>query len=224
MEGKQDAIDEFLSDWLMMKKDWEDYHITRKYKHHMTSEYAPYPAPFAPEGYGFILIDFVSKTLISSQNYTSFTRITASDMFIPAPDEGPEDYTTTWERYLQVDAMNGLQSFYTNKETSEELNAHILNINRQGLYEVAFPSNIASIQDKIAYASKYSRNRHTERRSSMGIFAITPPSGWVFTELKDESDPQVADELMTMLAHIDWPITQKQEQDFYAFYNNEEEQ
>lgn len=75
LAGEQAAIDEALKSWLEMKADWEANRDTGKFQHRMTEVYAPYPFGLKPFEYGFIVTDFVTKTIVSCQHYTNPTRL-----------------------------------------------------------------------------------------------------------------------------------------------------
>lgn len=89
LAGEQAAIDEALESWLGMKADWEANRETGKFRHNMTEVYAPYPFGLRPSEYGFIVTDFVTKTIISCQHYTNMTRLFIHDWMLPEQEREP---------------------------------------------------------------------------------------------------------------------------------------
>lgn len=83
--GEPEAFAAAIESWLSMKDDWERNRATGKFENNMTKVYAPYPFGLRPSEYGFIVTDFVTKTMISCQHYTTLGR------FFLYPSEFRED-------------------------------------------------------------------------------------------------------------------------------------
>lgn len=71
-------IRQWMNRWFEMKRDWEknkDRKVKKgeeRYKFPMTDAYAPYPAPFAPDEYGIVILDLQKNYVLSSNHYSSF--------------------------------------------------------------------------------------------------------------------------------------------------------
>lgn len=74
MNEDRTHLDEYLKQWFEMKDDWEKNKDTQQFQFPMTSVYFP-SIGFAPQEYGFVCLDFKSKTLISYQEYTSLNKM-----------------------------------------------------------------------------------------------------------------------------------------------------
>lgn len=72
-------VKRYLSQWLEMKVDWEENRGTKKFKHLMTSVYAPYPGLLAPNYYGIVVFDLMKNVVVSNQGYTAFSRSFVTD-------------------------------------------------------------------------------------------------------------------------------------------------
>jgi hypothetical protein len=71
LHEKKEAVDYALETWRNMAADYEANHATGEFEIDMTPVYAPYPYGLRPSEYGVIVTDFQTKTIISSQHYTS---------------------------------------------------------------------------------------------------------------------------------------------------------
>lgn len=78
LNGDQAVIDETLSHWLGLKADWEANHETKQFKNPVTPLYAPYPFGMKPSEYGMVVVDFISKKVLSLQGYSNLGSIFAS--------------------------------------------------------------------------------------------------------------------------------------------------
>jgi hypothetical protein len=67
-------IAEFLKEWKVMKKDWDDNEKrkVKKYKYPMTPAYADYRL-LAPIDYGLVVVDLKTNNILSMQGYCSLT-------------------------------------------------------------------------------------------------------------------------------------------------------
>ena len=61
---------DFSKSWRDMREDYEANKGTGRYKHNMTGAYFPCER-LAPDGYGLVVVDFQTKTLLHAQGYTS---------------------------------------------------------------------------------------------------------------------------------------------------------
>lgn len=70
----REHLDKYLSKWYEMRDDWNVNHSTGNFSFNMTEAYFPCVG-FAPQGYGFVLLDFKTKHLLSLQGYTHVDKI-----------------------------------------------------------------------------------------------------------------------------------------------------
>lgn len=77
LAGEDVAIEAALGSWIAMQEDWEENREIGTFRHTMTASYAPYPYGLKPSEYGLVVTDFVTKTILSLQNYTDLGRIYA---------------------------------------------------------------------------------------------------------------------------------------------------
>jgi len=71
---EQKHIDDFLYQYNLMKKDWENNKASGNFDFNMTDVYFP-SSGLAPEGYGLVVVDMVNDVTLSSQGYCSFERL-----------------------------------------------------------------------------------------------------------------------------------------------------
>lgn len=90
LDGDETHLDEYLTQWNEMRADWNEHGGDEqevpevgddmwskwddKFHFNMTSVYAPYPF-MAPHGYGLVVIDYQTKTMLHSQGYSNFVEI-----------------------------------------------------------------------------------------------------------------------------------------------------
>ena len=72
IEGDDSYLDEYIARWDDMRADWIDNNITGNFRHNMTPCYGDW-THLAPTGYGLVVIDYKSKTVLHSQNYSALT-------------------------------------------------------------------------------------------------------------------------------------------------------
>jgi len=101
LSGQQAGIDNALQPWLEMKSDWEKNQHTEKFDLHMTPSYAPYPYGLAPSEYGLVITDFVSKTILSLQEYTDLGSLNAMRQW-----HGPGSDEVFPGKAAQLDALH----------------------------------------------------------------------------------------------------------------------
>lgn len=70
----KDHINSYLKQWQEMAADWDANHATGKFEFFMTDCYFPRQG-FAPVEYGFVLLDFKTKHLLSLQGYTGLDSV-----------------------------------------------------------------------------------------------------------------------------------------------------
>lgn len=69
-------LDEYLKQWIEMRDDYEKNKKTDNFQFNMTPVYAPYDAvPLAPDGYGLVVCDYQTQTILSMQGYTEPTSL-----------------------------------------------------------------------------------------------------------------------------------------------------
>lgn len=83
LEEDRTHIDAYLSQWLSMKDDWDKNHFTENFQFNMTSVYFP-SVGFAPQEYGFVLVDFKTKHILTMQGYTSLSRVLGTAIHLEA--------------------------------------------------------------------------------------------------------------------------------------------
>ena len=69
VESSREHFDEYMSQWIEMKDDWDKNGPDGPFKHRMTSCYFPWDI-MAPSEYGLIVVDYQTKTIISMQGYS----------------------------------------------------------------------------------------------------------------------------------------------------------
>lgn len=63
-------LKEYLYEWLKMKKDWDENSPNGPFTHPMTQFYFPSPTKICEEEYGLVFVDYITKQIISYQDYT----------------------------------------------------------------------------------------------------------------------------------------------------------
>ena len=200
-----------------MKQDWENRQANQDGAcFPMTETYAPYPAPFAPDGYGFVLIDFQTKTILSSQEYAALASIDISRLFIPRPGEGGN---TIWDRAEKLHNAGILTHFRADAQTAQALKnivpAPTTPAQADGYVELAFPAEITSLRDKITLAGGPEKNMAT---------LCVKPAGWTIVDFPmGRLSNQAINALFAQLDAMNWPVEPGDKAAFEAFYAPEDD-
>jgi len=70
-EDDEKHIEDYLEQWLGMKDDWKKNKKSGSFEHNMTPAYFPSPTRICRSEYGLVFVDYITKTVISCQDYTS---------------------------------------------------------------------------------------------------------------------------------------------------------
>jgi len=107
LDGDETHLDEYLKQWYVMRDDYERNNPGPKpddddaadawrkwsdaFEHNMTSVYAPYPF-LAPHGYGLVVIDYQTQTVLSMQGYSALTEVfpDSFERVGPFPENPPD--------------------------------------------------------------------------------------------------------------------------------------
>lgn len=73
----QSHLDEYLRDWFEMKDDWDKNHKSGRFEFPMTPCYGNW-RHIAPTGYGLVVIDYKTETILSMQGYSSLNTFHSS--------------------------------------------------------------------------------------------------------------------------------------------------
>lgn len=79
-EPDPEHLADYLKEWQAMRADYLKNKDTGNFEYNMTDCYAPYPL-LAPMGYGLVLVDFKTHTLITKQGYAGFNTLAAVTMW-----------------------------------------------------------------------------------------------------------------------------------------------
>lgn len=188
LEGKEEAFNEAMESWLSMKDDWEKNGPKGPFEHPMTDVYAPYPYGLMPSEYGFIVTDFVTKTLISCNSYTSFNHIWAM-AFWWRDEEELEQYGDRIARYQKMFTEGRILNLWTFDRGRHP-----------SLLKVELPPATAFknlVEKSVALAN-----------DSVVNFDVAPPAGWTFLEFSVNKSRKEAFEAVKALG---FALTQKEE-------------
>ena len=84
-------MDEYLAQWLDMKRDYEANKDSGNFEHNMTECYFP-GAGLAPCGYGLTVVDHVTHTIFDMQGYTSFHNMNVAGVGLDIRNVGEGKY------------------------------------------------------------------------------------------------------------------------------------
>jgi len=79
-------VAEWMDDYFVMKKDWDEHGPDGPFTENMTPVYAPFPAPLIPSEYGIVLIDMEQLTIHSMNGYFAPGRISGLYLLPPHPN------------------------------------------------------------------------------------------------------------------------------------------
>jgi len=89
IDADETHLDEYLEQWNSMRADYEK-NEPGNYEFNMTDVYAPYPF-LAPHGYGLVVIDYQTHTLLTMQGYSSLIEVFPDTFRNVNPGPLPED-------------------------------------------------------------------------------------------------------------------------------------
>jgi len=167
--GSPLAFEDAMRSWFAMKQDWEDNKDTGQFRENMTSVYAPYPNLLAPSEYGLVVTDFVSKTIISCNGYTSLERVRVYISML----EGRE---------------NELRNYHTNPPVSEQ-KKHVEWLYNQGrIHSVGWRSGHIPVAPDMAFDDvlKQAFTLEPEPGSLSYVYAA-PPKPWTIEDYTFET-------------------------------------
>lgn len=103
--GKPSHLADTVEHWLSHKADWDENAGQRPFRLRGTPDLGPYPSRLGPTGYGLVVTDFISGTILSNQCYSVLDSI--SFIWI---DYGSTKERQTWQssfanKYLREHAM-----------------------------------------------------------------------------------------------------------------------
>lgn len=75
LDAEPAALQAAIADWEEMRADWEAHGPNGPFALAMTPTYAPYPHGAIPSGYGMVVTDFATHTILSLQGYTDLGAI-----------------------------------------------------------------------------------------------------------------------------------------------------
>lgn len=107
-EGDETHLDEYLKQWYQMRDDFERNNTrpepdieedaeawdkwSARFEYPMTPVYAPYPF-LAPHGYGLVVIDYQTQTMLSMQGYSALIEVSPDTFGHAGPfPENPPDF------------------------------------------------------------------------------------------------------------------------------------
>jgi hypothetical protein len=82
VQKKQTHVENYMEQWNLMKKDWEDNNQKNSFVYTMTKVYAPYPYGLFPGGYGLVVIDMVNDVILSMQGYKELGHLNVAKIYI----------------------------------------------------------------------------------------------------------------------------------------------
>lgn len=72
---EEEHLKEYVDHWYDMQEDYNKNKKTKKFKHNMTDVYFPTGRKYSKSEYGIVFVDYITKTIISYQEYTSIFEI-----------------------------------------------------------------------------------------------------------------------------------------------------
>lgn len=81
--------EDYIEQWRVLARDFEKNQATGHFEFPMTECYAPYPALLAPCGYGLVVFDWNTDSILTMQGYTGFGRLLGWDF--PGPHHEVEE-------------------------------------------------------------------------------------------------------------------------------------
>lgn len=86
-ESEIKNLDQYMANWYEMEADWEKNGPKGPFQHAMTNAYFPSPQTIKYGEYGLVFVDYVTKTIISYQNYTNIGSFIAASYWVRFDDD-----------------------------------------------------------------------------------------------------------------------------------------
>ena len=234
-EEDRSHLDKYLNSWLRMKSDYEKHKDDKNFEIDSTKLYFPYNS-FIPNGYGSILIDYKTKTILSMQNYTSIIFVRDSTVI----DNYDYNSKNIFFKYLDFDKLKYLNSYEmvdistssakidvtsllkNNKKTLISKFGDFNRFNRAILDKeikrtLEFAEIVNSTDD-----NKNKKARELDDYYYKNIIWLYPDLGdWSFIKFK--SNNEGAKSMLSELKNLDFNLTKKEEMIWNNFYLEEED-
>jgi len=91
IEGDDSYFDGYIRLWDDMRADWIENNITGNFRLNMTPCYGDW-IHLAPTGYGLVVIDYKSKTVLHSQGYSAMTEFLGTNFMHDCMFAGVEEW------------------------------------------------------------------------------------------------------------------------------------
>lgn len=99
-EGGEDHLNDYLEQWLLMKGDYEKNKDTGKFEYNMTDAYFP-SSGLCPDGYGLVVVDYDTKTILSMQDYCYFNDINTAGILLDKDNTSEESRYAIFKRLVE---------------------------------------------------------------------------------------------------------------------------
>ena len=126
-------MDEYLEQWLDMKRDYEANKDTGNFEHNMTDCYFP-SAGLAPCGYGLTVVDHVTHTIFDMQGYTSFHNMSVAGVGLDINKVGEGKYECS------MDVGSSFLRFKDFLEEGRITGIEVINPEGNGLVTIPLPT------------------------------------------------------------------------------------
>ncbi len=111
-------MDEYLEQWLGMKKDWDKNHVGGNFKYPMTDCYFP-SAGLAPDGYGLVVVDHINNVILDMQGYTSFDNISIAGIGLDIDNTDVDSKYLIFKEFLAAGKIKGVTTSKSHEEGRE---------------------------------------------------------------------------------------------------------
>ena len=130
VENEETHLDEYLESWLGMKEDWDKNRKTSLFELNMTSVYFPSPNRICRSEYGLVFVDYITKTIISYQDYTQIGVVglagfkmryghDAMKSIFHIAEKGKMSYNPKWFKPLIIKPVNDAKHMVKLLETND---------------------------------------------------------------------------------------------------------
>lgn len=90
VENEDKHLREYMDPWLDMQKDWKENRKSKNFEHNMTPVYFPSPTRICRSEYGLVFVDYITKTIVSYQDYTSVGNVGLTSIVVSYDDSERE--------------------------------------------------------------------------------------------------------------------------------------
>jgi len=104
-EGGEDYLNDYLEQWLLMKSDYEKNKDSGKFEHNMTDAYFP-SSGLCPDGYGLVVVDYDTRTILSMQDYCSFNDINTAGILLDKDNKSEDSRYSIFKRLVEKGYIN----------------------------------------------------------------------------------------------------------------------